>query len=203
MDKGFKTMYMKTTISLFGMMIVLQGCSLFEGSGCNNKKAIDAVKKLYAKQVNTKPFTSMEQVQNQFGPDGKQTNLQTQSIVGISLADIKQINTSKSAGNTSSASEPQQNEQRDYLISQFEGADYICEGVIQQHVDQNALTEISKDLPQQDLLSIKNNQLTIPVYYAVYEKSGNNQFQVVYAPQNPAQLMLAIMLKQHQVSSNK
>lgn len=196
-------MYMKATISLFGMMMVLQGCSLFEGSGCNNKQTVDAVKKLYAKQVNTKPFTSMEQVKNQFGPDGKQTNLQTQSIVGISLAEIKQLNTSKSAGNTSSASEPQQNEQRDYLLSQFEGADYICEGVIQQHVDQKALTEISKDLPQQDLLAIKDNQMAIPVYYAVYKKTANNQFQVVYAPQNPAQLMFAIMLKQHQANSNK
>lgn len=181
-----------TTLGILGLSLTLQSCNLFDGTGCNNKQVVEAVKKLYASQVNIKPLSTIDQMQHQFNPNYNQVNIQMQSTVGINVSDIKQLNTDKSKLENKTESE----DFTDIIVERFSDAKYICEGTIQQIIPRSTLDHMPKELSKEELALIENGRVKIPVIYAVHSEDGSDQFEVQYSPKNPAYLMMAIMLQQ-------
>ena len=185
-------MKIKIIVSFIAMGSILQGCSFFNTVNCNNKQVIQAVEKLYASQVDISPLSSLDKIQQQFNPNYQQTKLVTQSTLGINLTQIKELNPEQIKSNKST-------EEAEGMVSvileQFQGAQYICEGIIQQDIESSVLSKLTEQFSKQDLSLVKDNKLRIPVFYAVHQQDGDEQFQVQYSPKNPMHLMLAIMLK--------
>ncbi|MCG7220673.1 hypothetical protein [Acinetobacter sp. AG3] len=188
---------------IFTMLCVglgLQGCSLFNQSECNNQQVTDRVKKLYSSQVNISFGSKLNQLTQQFNPNANKTTKTIPSIEGITLTKIKRLNLEKLQ-----ADKDNQDSQNliDLITDRFEGAQYICQGVIQQEISTNVLADMTKELLDKDSNVIEENKLNIPVIYALYQHNGNQQFEVQYTAQNPLHLMLAIMLQKKQAKMTK
>lgn len=188
---------------IFTMLCVglgLQGCSLFNQSECNNQQVTDRVKKLYSSQVNISFGSKLNQLTQQFNPNANTTTKTIPSIEGITLTKIKRLNLEKLQ-----ADKDNQDSQNliDLITDRFEGAQYICQGVIQQEISTNVLADMTKELLDKDSNVIEGNKLNIPVIYALYQHNGNQQFEVQYTAQNPLHLMLAIMLQKKQAKMTK
>jgi len=188
---------------IFTMLCVgfgLQGCSLFNQSECNNQQVTDRVKKLYSSQVNISFGSKLNQLTQQFNPNANTTTKTIPSIEGITLTKIKRLNLEKLQ-----ADKDNQDSQNliDLITDRFEGAQYICQGVIQQEISTNVLADMTKELSGENSNVIEGNKLNIPVIYALYQHNGNQQFEVQYTAQNPLHLMLAIMLQKKQAKMTK
>ena len=188
---------------IFTMLCVgfgLQGCSLFNQSECDNQQVTDRVKKLYSSQVNISFGSKLNQLTQQFNPNANTTTKTIPSIEGITLNKIKRLNLEKLQ-----ADKDNQDSQNliDLITDRFEGAQYICQGVIQQEISTNVLADMTKELSGENSNLIDGNKLNIPVIYALYQLNENQQFEVQYTAQNPLHLMLAIMLQKKQAKMTK
>lgn len=188
-------------LTLILPMMALQGCSLFNSTpDCNNKQVKESVQKLFASQINPKPMSPMDQMQQRYNKNYDQINVMTQSTIGINLIDIKEINVEelKNKPEKTDSDELMQS-----IVEQLQGAKYICEGTITQDITLDSAQEIKKEFGENADSFIQNNKLIIPVVYAVNHEDGSERFEVQYSVKNPLSLMQAMLITQLSKASDE
>lgn len=184
-------MKIERIFTFLSVAFVLQGCSFFNNSPCHDEQVIDSVKKRYAKQININPLSKIDQLRARLTQSSTPVQEDSQSIVGIELKQIKQLNIEKLKSENTQESQAV----LDIIHDHFEGAQYFCKATIKQEINTSKLTEIAQQLSPENSKLIQKNRLNIPILYAIYTPNGNKPYEVQYSPENSLHLMLAIMLK--------
>jgi hypothetical protein len=188
-------------LTLILPMMALQGCSLFNNTpDCNNKQVKESVQKLFASQINPKPMSPMDQMQQRYNKNYDQINVMTQSTIGINLIDIKEINVEELKNKPEKTDS---DELMESIVEQLQGAKYICEGTITQDIALDSAQEIKKEFGENADSFIQNNKLIIPVVYAVNHEDGSERFEVQYSVKNPLSLMQAMLITQLSKASDE
>lgn len=184
-------MKIERIFTFLSLAFVLQGCSFFNNSPCHDEQVIDSVKRLYVNQININPLSKIDQLRARLTQSSTPVQEYSQSIVGIELKQIKQLNIEKLETENTQESQAI----LDIIHDRFEDAQYICKATIKQEINTSKLTEIAQQLSPENSKLIHKNKLNIPIIYAIYTQDGNKPFDVQYSPENTLHLMLAIMLK--------
>ncbi|MEG0481786.1 MAG: hypothetical protein RR575_16400 [Acinetobacter sp.] len=181
----------KSILTFLSLALVLQSCSLFNNTPCHDEQVIESVKKLYANQININPLSKIDQLRSRLTQNSTPVKDDSQSIIGIDLKQIKQLNIEK----LKSENNPESQAILDIIHDRFEGAQYICKATIKQEINTSKLTEIAQQLNSENAKLIQKNKLNIPIVYAIYTQDGNKPYDVQYSPENTLHLMLAMILK--------
>lgn len=184
-------MKIERIFTFLSLTFVLQGCSLFNNSPCHDEQVLDSVKKRYANQININPLSKIDQLRARLTQNSAPVQEDSQSIVGIELKQVKQLDIEKLKAENTQESQAI----LDIIDDRFEGAQYICKATIKQEINTSKLTEIAQQLSPENSKLIQKNKLNIPIIYAIYTQDGNKPYDVQYSPENTLHLMLAIMLK--------
>lgn len=182
-------------MSFFLLSLGLQSCSTFEKSECNKPEITDRVIKLYSNQTNIDLLGKLNQLTQKINPQVNNGKNKTLVNKNIELRNIEQIHLEKLQKDSE---QPESKELLDLIHDRLDGAQIICKGTIQQEINVNKLSELTKELSGEESKIIQGDKLNIPVVYALYPRTDKGQFDVQYSTENPLHLMLAIMLQKKQ-----